>query len=436
MGRVGAEPAPRGGASKAAASSGGLGWRLAHLVAPPSGRDRIEEFERRWPVREPSRTEPLYIERVTVGDTLGGDSLSALWRRGLLRAMLSRSKLVEPTFRQVMVVYRGREEEDLAAWASECVRRQRHELEVGLWRLRGSLRRRLPGAVRERLLPGERPRPPPLPGKPRRLQPVRVRVYKDIPVPIWRVCFPQRQVAFKPLDLLKVDLMAMVGVAAILAQIVHGSQQLEIIWLSSLLAQAMRVVFGYTRMYSQFEGYVHETLHGKTVVGEDAVGQFLAAGAAGQQFRQAAVLYMLLCGSNAAGVASTPEAAALGQRLDLQQVAREAEDLLALCGAKVSFSVGEALHDLRRFGAVVLQDAHAGDGTEGRPLKVKVKELCSGFGVLNEPPKSGGATEKNAFRWSWFQGLIWSAGLEQSRRGAWNSVLRVYLGIPGPGFCP
>lgn len=42
---------------------------------------------------------------------------------------------------------------------------------------------------------------------------------QDVPVPIWRVCFPFPKVAFKPLDLLYMDLMAVAGVLAILAQV-------------------------------------------------------------------------------------------------------------------------------------------------------------------------------------------------------------------------
>lgn len=44
-------------------------------------------------------------------------------------------------------------------------------------------------------------------------------VRQHVPVPIWQVCFPFRKVAFRPLDLLKMDLMAVVGGAAILGQV-------------------------------------------------------------------------------------------------------------------------------------------------------------------------------------------------------------------------
>lgn len=47
----------------------------------------------------------------------------------------------------------------------------------------------------------------------------------------------------------------------------YGNQRgvLQLVWVSSLVAQAIRVFLGYTRMYSYFEGYVHRTLHQKMV---------------------------------------------------------------------------------------------------------------------------------------------------------------------------
>ena len=53
----------------------------------------------------------------------------------------------------------------------------------------------------------------------------------------------------------------------LLWQVLNGKQgdALQLVWISSIGTQAMRVVLGYTRMYAHFEGYVHRTLHDQQV---------------------------------------------------------------------------------------------------------------------------------------------------------------------------
>ena len=48
-------------------------------------------------------------------------------------------------------------------------------------------------------------------GQLRRRDPIAIRIYRDIPVPIWRIVFPDKLLQFRPLDGLRADLFSMAG---------------------------------------------------------------------------------------------------------------------------------------------------------------------------------------------------------------------------------
>ena len=48
-------------------------------------------------------------------------------------------------------------------------------------------------------------------GQLRRRDPIAMRLYRDIPVPTWRIVFPDKLLQFRPLDGLRADLFSMAG---------------------------------------------------------------------------------------------------------------------------------------------------------------------------------------------------------------------------------
>lgn len=48
-------------------------------------------------------------------------------------------------------------------------------------------------------------------GQLRRRAPIAIRLYRDIPVPTWRIVFPDKLLQFRPLDGLRADLFSMAG---------------------------------------------------------------------------------------------------------------------------------------------------------------------------------------------------------------------------------
>ena len=137
-----------------------------------------------------------------------------------------------------------------------------------------ALQRRLVGASEKDQLPRYRQR-----------SVINMRIYRDVPMPIWKLVFPNKLLQFRPLDGLRADLLTVAGnlerhlgdIAELLrAQLMHQMQMLmqevpgrdfvctglvafiaqakydsiilELITLSSAVVLLVRVVLGYKRM--------------------------------------------------------------------------------------------------------------------------------------------------------------------------------------------
>ena len=115
----------------------------------------------------------------------------------------------------------------------------------------------------------------------RRRNRIFMRVFRDVPLPTWKIVFPDKLLQFRPLDGLRADLLTVAGVLAILlcalnetceqadkmssylllwccaglaafvAQAKYDSVILELITLSSAVVLLVRVVLGYKRMYDR-----------------------------------------------------------------------------------------------------------------------------------------------------------------------------------------
>jgi hypothetical protein len=48
---------------------------------------------------------------------------------------------------------------------------------------------------------------------------ITLRVYRDVPIPIWKVVLPDKLLQFRPLDLLRLDIFGIAGLVAVVAQV-------------------------------------------------------------------------------------------------------------------------------------------------------------------------------------------------------------------------
>ncbi|CAL8468893.1 g8434 [Coccomyxa elongata] len=267
----------------------------------------IERFNAVWRPKEPERLQPVYVERVTIREALRGD---------LLGNLFGPIQLVEPTFGELMVLYRRKPERNRIA-----------ELKAQI----------LGGSNAPRL---------------RRREPITLRVLRDIPVPSWKLVFPDKLLQFRPLDGLRADLLTVAGLAAFIAQAKYDSFILEVITTVSAVTLAVRVILGYNRMAQRYEKLENKVLAESTVAGQNASVQYLAACAALQQWEQSALAYLLL------HTAPGP--------LSVERLSAAVESLLEdNFSVRVRFDAAEALTELERLQLLDRAEERAYDGDDG-----------------------------------------------------------------------
>ncbi|GFH09653.1 uncharacterized protein HaLaN_04834, partial [Haematococcus lacustris] len=190
-------------------------------------------------VEESSRLRPLLLRKVALREALGSDPLRANVNQ-LLRKLLQPVQLQEPTLK--------------AAAAKEL--------------LRGALAPDAPVTA------------------PRARPPVHIRIYRDLPLPTWQLSMPDKRLQFRPLDLLRTDTFALVGLVALLAQARYDSLLLDLVTLLSASVFVLRIALGFKRMDDRYRNQVAEVLRGKTIASDATALEYLATSAALQQFKQ------------------------------------------------------------------------------------------------------------------------------------------------------
>ncbi|KAG2494283.1 hypothetical protein HYH03_007636 [Edaphochlamys debaryana] len=262
--------------------------------------------------------------------------------------------------------------------------------------------------------------------------PIQIRIYRDIPLPTWKVVLPEKLLQFRPLDLLRVDLFAVAGLAGLAAQARYDNLILDVLTFGSAAVLLVRIILGYQRMADRFRSVVNELLAEKALAGQEGAVEALAMAAAQQQLRQAALAYVLLLHHSdpaaapataapaTAGVTSTaaPSAAAphvLAQGGTLQRVAAAAEEdeegavqrppamattarlqemaewaLATHSGVRVRFNACQALHELQRLGLVVRVLPAAAPGANASAAAAAA-QAASGRALARAGSRGGGS---------------------------------------------
>jgi hypothetical protein len=79
-------------------------------------------------------------------------------------------------------------------------------------------------------------------------------LYPVVQVPTWKVVLPEKLLQFRPLDLLRVDLFALAGLAGLAAQARYDSVLVDVITFGSAAVLLVRIVLGYQRMADRWAG--------------------------------------------------------------------------------------------------------------------------------------------------------------------------------------
>ncbi|GLI64788.1 hypothetical protein VaNZ11_008193 [Volvox africanus] len=379
----------------------------------------LTSFNSHFPVRERPGRQPLFVCKVSLGDALGGTDWLRSGLRGVLDGLLREVQLQEPTFREVMVLYRPahsrmaptREpplQPKLGLWQRQVTRRrpqgssQQLDDDRNLSDGKDEATGREAGSGRERRERHHHVKRGLESGWLRRLwrswrgvneeepairrPPIQIRIYRDIPLPTWKVVLPEKLLQFRPLDLLRVDIFSLAGLAGLAAQARYDSMLVDAITFGSAAVLIVRIVLGYQRMSDRFRSVVNELLAEKALAGQEGAVEAMAMAAAQQQLRQAALAYVLLLhhcrprghdlrqkqqlpatlGASGRSMAATRDGLeavdtpAMATTAQLQGLAEWA--LAHYSGVKVRFNARQALHELHRLGLVVRVTQHENSG--------------------------------------------------------------------------
>ncbi|KAL0053265.1 hypothetical protein WJX82_003487 [Trebouxia sp. C0006] len=297
-------------------AGGGLFMTLNNWgLVPESDVLPLEQFNRVWQPDEPDRLDPVHVERVSIRDALGG--LSGL-KRGGLSSLWSKVELIEPTFQDLLVMYRQTQPS-----ASKLVK----------------LRQRIIGPNEQESTPKYQQR-----------NSINMRIYRDVPVPSWKIVFPNKLLQFRPLDGLRSDLVSIAGLLSYLAQLKYDSVILELITTGAVIAFVFRAFLGYKRLNERYERTANDMLAKSTIAGQEGVITYLANAAALQQFEQTALAYVLMSEA--------------GRSMGAPGLAAAAESLLeGKFEVRVRFNAEEAIDELLRLN-LISNTKRDGDGVQ------------------------------------------------------------------------
>ncbi|EOD16295.1 hypothetical protein EMIHUDRAFT_210636 [Emiliania huxleyi CCMP1516] len=204
---------------------------------------------------------------------------------GLLGALLGRSNLSEPTYAELVVLWR-RPASPLAATArSSLVRGLPAVLSATAGALRpddegslslgslGSLSRADLTRLREdanEALAAARSRPPPPP-------PLEMRFFVDIPIANFALVLPDSRPAFQLSDWLRLDLISTPALVATLASLRYDDSRLDLASAIAVGAWALRTVFSFRSAYGRYELLLQRTISDKLSIRDAAEVDFAPA---------------------------------------------------------------------------------------------------------------------------------------------------------------
>ena len=318
-------------------------------------------------------------------------------------SLLATSNLTEPTFRQMLVVWRplppragrasvfGRRVKrvvQLAAQPGEMARRVGTTL---LWPVVSRLPF-VPERIQTRLHPVKPPPPPPPPPD----VPLELRVFTDVPMANFGAILPGNRLAVSPAEALRLDVVSLASLLVLLLRFRSGvaSLRVELFAASAVGLWSLRTLLSYRNARVRYEALRLRLLTSKTLVRSSVdarpVVRFLAQEAATQRARRVELLLNWLLARHLSTSTSPPtsqsstepsssmvsadaSAPSLTAALERDAVIREelrgsADELVsAYLGREqaeatpVDIDPSEAVDDLRRLGLLRQEDGGSAD---------------------------------------------------------------------------
>lgn len=210
------------------------------------------------------------LERVSISNLV--DVFTKEGRRNFVQTMLSKSELVEPTFEEVVVVWRPLQEKtDSSKFAPPQIA---YEL-ADMFDIEG--------------LPNIQKEPDTIP-----IAPLQIRTFEDVPMANLPAVLPQTKLVFRPADAFVFDLISIFSFVAIAGSIRFDNPKLDLIALVSVGVWLFRTVLRYSNKLARYDLLVKKFLTSKISHRNSGALKYLATEAGSQRAIRAALAHLWL----------------------------------------------------------------------------------------------------------------------------------------------
>ncbi len=214
------------------------------------------------------------LERVSIANLV--DLFSTGGRRRLIKSMFSVSELVEPTYEEVVLVWRR-----LPDKAEETKNKKRKSIPIPKWVYDTAeifdIVDRLP----------EKPKPPPEPVP----LPLEIRTFDRVPMANLLAVLPKTKLIFRPADALIFDLVNAFSLLAVLASQKFDSPKLDIIALVSVCLWVLRTFFRYSNKLARYDLLVNKFLTSRISHRDAGALRYIASEAGVQRSKRASLVH-------------------------------------------------------------------------------------------------------------------------------------------------
>ncbi|XP_066377073.1 uncharacterized protein [Miscanthus floridulus] len=216
--------------------------------------------------------------------------------------------------------------------------------------------------------------------------PLQLKIYERIPIPDLPVVFPHKELSFRILDTVRLDIATVIGLLAYVVNYKFESLAsspsaflLDIVAGSALVILVFRVALGYKQTRDRYQLLVNKTLYEKTLASGFGSVYFLLDASEQQQYKEALLAYaMLLCRkkyqvSSRASIKDTCE-----------------QFMYEKFKAKIEMPIDNAMETLLRLGLVIELPTDGGSSVIGLPCSEAYEILKNRWdGLLEQETEQG-----------------------------------------------
>jgi len=212
------------------------------------------------------------LERVSISSLV--DIFTREGRRNLIRTIFSKSELVEPTYEEIVVVWRPLNDKP----------KDRPRLTPPQFAYDVADMFDIEGLPKK---PMEVPKPTP--------KPIEIRTFEGVPMANLPAVLPKTKLVFRPADAFVFDLISIFSFLAIAGSLRFDNPKLDLIALVSVSLWLIRTVFRYSNKLARYDLLVKKFLTSKISHRNSGALKYLASQAGSQRATRAALVHKWLC---------------------------------------------------------------------------------------------------------------------------------------------